>query len=245
MAASDQHKEYPGGPTGRGPISRQTLHGEVVTHLRNMIIEGELPQGDRVPERQLCEQLGISRTPLREALKVLASEGMVELLPNRGARVARLTLDDLQEIFEVLGVLEGLSGELAATNMSDDDIAEVRALHERMVECYENRERLEYFVLNQKIHDKIMEGSQSETLRSIYASICGRVRHARYLTNLSEKRWKQAVTEHGAILSALESRDSEKLFRILRQHLRNKADVAKAAWIESSAGGDKQTRRAS
>ncbi|MCP1674916.1 DNA-binding GntR family transcriptional regulator [Natronocella acetinitrilica] len=236
MAASDQQNPRTDQTSGRR-IARQTLHDEVVNQVRNMIIEGELSQGERVPERQLCEQLGISRTPLREALKVLASEGMVELLPNRGARVTKLTLDDLQEIFEVLGALEGLSGELAAVRMSDADIAEVRELHDRMVDAYEKRERLEYFVLNQQIHDRIMDGAQSETLRSIYQSICGRVRHARYLTNLSEKRWKQAVNEHSAIIGALEDRDSDKLFRILRQHLRNKADVAKAAWIE---GGDRQ-----
>ena len=243
MASSERFKESGEGPGSGRRISRQTLHDEVVSHLRNMIVEGELPQGERVPERRLCEQLGISRTPLREALKVLAAEGMVELLPNRGARVTPLTLDDLGELFDVLGVLEALSGELACTQMSDEEIAAVRALHDRMVECYERRERLEYFLLNQQIHDAIMEGAQSQTLRNTHASICGRVRHARYMANLSEKRWKQAVNEHGAIISALENRDGDALFRILRQHIRNKADVAKAAWAELAA--EKDARKAS
>lgn len=232
-----------GGPRSNGKgrrIPRQSLHDEVVTHLRNMIIEGELPQGERVPERELCEQLDISRTPLREALKVLAAEGMVDLLPNRGARVSKLTLDDLSEIFEVLAVLEALSGELAAVRMSDEEIAEVRALHERMVAHYENRQRLDYFNINEEIHNRIMQGAQSDTLNSIHGSISGRVRHARYMTNLSEKRWKQAVNEHGAMVDALEDRDGEKLFRILRQHLRNKADVAKAAWLEAESRDARQ-----
>src|SRR3984893_4358710 len=86
----------------------QSLHGELLTRLRDHIVEGNIPDGGRVPERQLCEMLAISRTPLREALKVLASEGLVELLPNRGARVRKLSEHDLNELFDVMGGLEGL-----------------------------------------------------------------------------------------------------------------------------------------
>src|SRR6202011_5527571 len=101
-----------------------SLHDEILTRLRDHIVEGNIPDGDRIPERQLCEMLGISRTPLREALKVLASEGLVELLPNRGARVRQLNEHDLDELFDVMGGLEGFAGRLARENTRDAEIAE-------------------------------------------------------------------------------------------------------------------------
>lgn len=223
-------------------INRQTLHDEVTAGLRNMIIEGELAPGERIPERELCEELGISRTPLREALKVLAAEGMVELLPNRGARVIELTLDDLQELFDLLGVLEGLSGELACRHMTDEQIEAVAQLHEQMLICHREGRRLEYFTLNQRIHESIMQGAGNRALQTAHAGISGRISHARYLTNLSGERWQQAVDEHESILAALKQRDGEALFRELRQHLKNKAEVARAAW---AAAQDSADRRAS
>jgi len=223
-------------------INRQTLHDEVTAGLRNMIIEGELAPGERIPERELCEELGISRTPLREALKVLAAEGMVELLPNRGARVIELTLDDLQELFDLLGVLEGLSGELACQHMTDAQIEAVAQLHDEMLLCHREGRRLEYFTLNQRIHEGIMQGAGNRALQAAHAGISGRISHARYLTNLSGERWQQAVDEHESILSALKQRDGEALFRELRQHLKNKAEVASASWV---AAQDSADRRAS
>src|SRR6266700_1157598 len=95
------------------PREEPSLHGEVLGLLRVYLVEGNIPDGTRIPERQLCEMLGITRTPLREALKVLASEGLVDLLPNRGARVARLTERDVDDMFQVMAALESLSGALA------------------------------------------------------------------------------------------------------------------------------------
>lgn len=200
-----------------------------------MIIRGDLPPGQWVRERELCEQLGISRTPLREALKVLAAENMVELLPNRGARVVQPTVEDIEELFEILGVLEALSGELACVRVTDDEIAEIRQLHETMLRHYENGERLEYYKLNEKIHETIMHGSRNHNLITVYRMISGRVRHTRYVSSLTGTRWQQAVGEHCAMMRALENRDSSHMFQILREHLRNKADAAKAAIIQEGA----------
>src|ERR1700751_1689030 len=106
----------------------QSLHDETLTRLRDHIVEGHIPDGGRIPERQLCEMLGISRTPLREALKVLAAEGLVELLPNPGARVRPLSERDLAELFDLMGGLEGLAGRLACETITDAEIAEVERL---------------------------------------------------------------------------------------------------------------------
>src|SRR5579859_6019449 len=114
------------------PREELSLHDEILSRLRDHIVEGNIPDGGRVPERQLCEMLGISRTPLREALKVLAAEGLIELLPNRGARVRQLSERDLAELFDVMGGLEALAGRLACETISDAEIAEIERLHYEM-----------------------------------------------------------------------------------------------------------------
>ena len=162
-----------------GPIARQSLHDAVTARLRDMIVEGEYPPGSRLPERVLCETFGISRTPLREALKVLASEGLLELAPNRGARVAGLTADDVDELFPVMGALEALAGELACARITDTELAEIRALHYQMVLHHKRGERPPYFDLNQQIHEKILEAARNLTLTASYTNLSGRIRRAR------------------------------------------------------------------
>src|SRR4029079_16615271 len=110
------------------------MHDEVVARLRHVLTEGEIPPGARIPERELCASFAISRTPLREALKVLAAEGLVVLLPNRGARAARLTQDDVKELFEVCWALEAAAVELACARISDGQLREIADLQADMVE---------------------------------------------------------------------------------------------------------------
>jgi DNA-binding GntR family transcriptional regulator len=218
---------------GQGPeaIVRVSLHDELISRLRDLIIEGELAPGSKVPERELCDRFQVSRTPLREALKVLASEGLLILAPNRGATVSKLTVRDLDEIFPVMGALEALSGELAASRITEAELAEVRALHEEMVGHFERRELSPYFRLNQKIHEKIMEAAGNPTLAQLHRSLNGRVRRARYLANMSPVRWAQAVEEHTEILEALEHRDPVSLGAILRKHLHNKCETVKESLL--------------
>jgi DNA-binding GntR family transcriptional regulator len=206
----------------------QSLHDEILTRLRDHIVEGNIPDGGRVPERQLCEMLGISRTPLREALKVLASEGLVELLPNRGARVRQLNERDLDELFDVMGGLEGLAGRLACENISDAEITEIERLHYEMYSFYLHRDMHGYFRVNQLIHQRIVEASRNATLLSAYANFAGRIRRVRYSANFARKRdrWGEAMREHEAILDALRRRAGSELSDILFKHLRNKRTAA-------------------
>jgi DNA-binding GntR family transcriptional regulator len=204
---------------------RPNLHDTVVARLRDLIVEGILAPGARIAERQLCESLGVSRTPLREALKVLASEGLVELLPNRGARVARLDERDVEDMFQVMGALEALAGALACAHMTEAELAEIAALHYEMLAQYTRRKLPEYFRLNQAIHAAIVAAARNPILAATYQSLAGRIRRARYLANLSEERWRNAVEEHEAILQALQARDGARLARLLEDHLRNKSAV--------------------
>jgi len=221
-----------------GAIQRRALHDEIIGKLRDMISEGELPPGTRVPEKVLCLRFGVSRTPLREALKVLGSEGLVDLLPNRGATVARLTLNDIEEMFPVMGQLEALAGELACQHATDEEIAEIRLLHSQMVLDYTRSNRSAYFKVNQEIHGKILNAARNQTLCNVHRALAGRVRHARYLANLSQARWAKAVEEHEQILVALAARDGARLSAILKQHLANKLEVVRESLL--GEGGEKE-----
>ena len=210
---------------------RSLLHDEVVSELRAMIVEGEFAPGARLPEKILCERFGISRTPLREAMRILVSEGLVMLTPNRGATVSEITARDVDEMFPVMGTLEALAGEMACKRISEDQLAEIRAFHFQMVLHYRRRELADYFRLNQAIHEKILQAADNPTLTAMHASLEGRIRRARYIANMSEKRWERAVAEHEEILAALEKRDGQRLAEILKQHLENKCATVKEALL--------------
>jgi DNA-binding GntR family transcriptional regulator len=201
------------------------LAAEVVERLRDLIIQGELAPGVKLNERVLCERLRTSRTPVREAIKFLASEGLVELLPNRGAIVTPITAATVREIFVLLGALEALAGELACINASDAAIAEIRALHYQMLAHHARGELAPYFRCNQQIHLRLVEGTGNATLANTYRALNAHVRRARYMANLSRERWDHAVEEHEKILDALTQRDGALLALLLRSHLRNKMQV--------------------
>jgi DNA-binding GntR family transcriptional regulator len=218
-----------GATVAASPIDRRLLHEQAVDLLRDMIVRGDLAAGSRLNERLLCERLGISRTPLREAMKTLAAEGLVRLLRNRGAIVAAIDPDEIADLFAVIGALEALSGELACRHATEPDIAEIAALHYQMRLHYARRERSEYFRHNQAIHEKIVEATRNAVLLDVYRKLSGRVRRARFAANLSDERWSRAVREHDEILDALTRRDGPRLRTLLQQHLRNKLDVVRHA----------------
>ncbi len=198
------------------------LAEEVLERLRDLIIQGELAPGVKLNERVLCARLRTSRTPVREAIKYLASEGLVELLPNRGAIVTPITATTVREMFALLGALEALAGELACANASDADIAEIRALHYQMVAHHARGELAPYFRYNQQIHIRLVECAGNATLAQVYRGLNAHVRRARYMANLSHERWDAAVGEHEEILAALTDRDSTRLQALLRDHLAKK-----------------------
>ncbi|WP_339640377.1 GntR family transcriptional regulator [Jannaschia helgolandensis] len=213
-------------------IIRKSLHHELVDRLQTLIINSELKPGARVPEKELCDQFGVSRTPLREALKVLASDGLVRLEPNRGAWVTQVTEEEVEEVFPVLGALEALSGELACKHITDAEIEEVRALHADMIESYERRDLDAYFSINQKIHRAILTAARNGTLATSCQALSLRMQRARYLANMTDGRWFDAVQEHEKILQYLVARDGKQLAITLLNHMEAKrASVIK--WLQS------------
>ena len=209
----------PAEPDERGPIIRQSLHEAVVSRLRDMIVEGTLASGSRIHEGNLGRELGVSRTPLREALKFIASEGLIELLPGRGAVVREFTRKDIRDIFIVIGNLEALAGRLACVHASDQQIGEVRDLHDRMIEMYRTQTRLTYFKLNQAIHSAILRISGNDALVYVHEILQSRVRRVRYLGHEGAEKWAAAVADHEAIIAGLEARDPERLAHALTNHI--------------------------
>lgn len=203
-------------------IARRPLHEEAADRLRDLIVQGRLAPGARLNERLLTGQLGLSRTPLREAFKVLATEGLVELLPNRGAIVSPIDPARLSETLAVMGALEALAGELACANATDAQLNEIRALHYEMLAYHARGDLAGYFKFNQAIHLKLVKYSGNAVLYNAYRQLNGNVRRARYMANLSKERWDAAVREHEEILAALGARDVQRIRALLQDHLAHK-----------------------
>ena len=210
-------------------IERPTLHNVVVTRLRDMVIEGLLQPGSRIHEGQLGEQLGVSRTPLREALKVLAMEGLVELVPGRGAMVRALTAKDVQDMLSVLSVLEQLAGTLTCQNSSYSVIRDVRQLHDEMMAFYRSGDRLQYFKKNQQIHSALISFTGNASLAMVHEILQSRMRRVRYIGDLNDDTWSRANTDHEEMIAALESRDGRRLAKALVDHLARTWDRVKNA----------------
>lgn len=206
-------------------IPRSALHEQVAARLRTMLVEGRIHPGGKLNERELCELLRVSRTPLREAIKLLAAEGLVDLLPNRGAVAVRLGEADILHAFEMLANLEGMSGELAAVRMGDVELAELKALHYEMLACYSRRDLSGYYRLNALIHTAINNAAKNPLLSKTYREINARVQSLRFRTNQDGAKWQRAVREHESMLEALDAHDAAGLKAILVGHLLRKRDT--------------------
>lgn len=212
---------------GVATFRRTALHDMLVNHLRDMIIEGTLEPGTRLHEGQLGEQLGVSRTPLREAIKYLASEGLIELVPSRGATVKRFSTSDVKDMLAVLRNLEEMAATLACELASEAEIADIRNMHDMMMSKYRQNDRLAYYKLNQDIHLAIVALARNTTLSEVHQMLQTRLKRIRFMANEDENKWADAVSEHEQMIAALEARDGPRLSGIMGNHLSN-------AWLRVS-----------
>lgn len=210
-------------------LPRSTLHSQIAQFLREMIVAGELAPGVRVPEKDLCQQFGCSRTPFREALKVLATEGLVVLLPQRGARVNTISDAELNEIFPIIASLEALAGEMACAALTDAALAAITAMHQAMIAAHEADNHLEYSRHNRAIHFAIFEAAGNDTLTGLYRNLELRIRNIRHTIRQTPQDWRRAISDHEAMLLALQARDAAELGAILRAHVMKTADAVRNA----------------
>lgn len=206
-------------------IPRPVLHQEVGQRLRQLIVEGDIAPGAKLNERELCERLKISRTPLREAIKTLAAEGLVELLPNRGAVAAQLSQDDVAQTFEVIAGLEGQSGELAAQRINDAEVAEIRALNFEMRAAHTRLDLPTYYRINAQIHTLINAAARNTVLTQTYRTVNARLQALRFRSNFDPTKWQRAVDEHEQMVQALAARDPARMRELLVRHLEHKRDA--------------------
>ena len=201
------------------PIRRASLSEQVADRIRDMIIEGHLAPGQKINEAQLVDELGVSRTPMREALHTLAAENLVDLRPSRGALVRKLSAADVHSMLEVLAELEGLAGRLVCERGSDEAIAALLILHDEMMDLYRKSDRLPYYKANQAFHSGIAEASRNRMLMEMQASIQSRLKRIRFVGNRSPERWSAAVLEHARMAQALRDRDGTALQAVMKEHL--------------------------
>jgi DNA-binding GntR family transcriptional regulator len=204
------------------PIARQALPEAAAERLRSLIIEGELAPGARLNERELSERLGVSRTPLREAFRMLAADGLLVQLPNRGAQVVALSANDVRHAFEVMASLEALSGELATQRVTDSDIVDLRAMQAEMEVAHAQHDLPNYYRINREIHDRINAIAANPILTQTFKTLNMRLHALRFRSNLVPAKWDQAVREHRDMIDALATRDGAKLRDILARHLKSK-----------------------
>jgi DNA-binding GntR family transcriptional regulator len=194
-----------------------------------MIVTGQIAPMTYLRERELCESLGISRTPLRGAIRTLAREGLVKILPNRGAVVTQLDIEEVEALFQVVGHIEALAVRIACERAADEEITEITVQHHRMMICYVQRQLQDYLALNRLIHRKLVEASRNRVLVEMWEMLAPRVRRARSLASTNPERWSAAVAEHEAMMAALRVRDGEALGALMEPHYLNGLAVIKAA----------------
>lgn len=214
-------------------IHHPTLPAVVAEKLRQLIIDGTFKPGTWLNERDLCDQLKISRTPLREAYRMLASDGLVSLQPKRGAMVIELSADDIENIFDVLSVLEGLAVRSAAERATDAELAQIAQLHAQMRQGYEQRDIRAYFAASMGTHIAINRAAHNPALTHSYDRLNLQVQALRYKSNFDIDEWTAAVADHEAFVQALLQRDGERAESLIRKHVGSK----KTYNLRGRAGG--------
>lgn len=206
-------------------IRSTSLAQEAYQVLQQMIVHGELAPGARINEPALCEQLDISRTPLREAIRMLSSDGLVARRHNRNAVVTLIDPQELEYLFEAEAGIEGLAVVLAASRMTNTELKQLETLQERLEKLQAKGDRVAYFALNQRIHALLVAGARNPVLEETHRRLLGRLERARYLALNSIERWQESTDEHRAIVEALKARNGELAQRLLSDHVRHTGEA--------------------
>ena len=231
------------------PQPLESLVLRVAQQLRDMLVEGAIVPGAKLNERELAATCDVSRTPLREAIRMLAAEGLVALLPNRGAVALELSVADAAHTFDVIAGLEALSGEWAASRITDAEINEIKATNLEMHAAFLRQDLPAYYRLNAHIHSAINQAARNPVLSATYKQVNARLQALRFKSNQDTDKWREALEQHDAMVAALEQRNGPQLSAILTRHLNAKRDVVLAQLTEKISAQERgkkpRTRAAS
>lgn len=200
-------------------VAPKPLPTQVADYIRDLIIHDRLKPGERIRERVIAAALNVSRTPMRDALKILAMERLVDLLPNRGAVVVQSSDQEIADMLTVYSELEALGGSIACRAASDGDIRRVQHFRDAMAAAFDGEDRAAYFAGNQAFHLSIMAASRNPTLIEMHGHLNIRLYRIRYLAVMRLQDWRAAAGEHDALVDALKSRDGERLAFLVKEHL--------------------------
>ena len=215
---------------GNGRMVDDTLPDQIANHLRREILRGTLKPGAPIKERDNATELGVSRTPMREAIRILAKEGLVELRPARSPVVASPTLKEVTDAITVLVALEELSGKLAVVHATEAEIDTIRAIHERMRDGYDRFDHVERFEVDMEFHTAIAAASHNDALAETHGAYLRRMWRARFLSARTRRNRERVVGQHGDIVHGLETRDADLVARAIHAHLGHLLDSITAAF---------------
>ena len=205
-------------------LSPRALYEEVAELLRQRIFNRELAPGSWIDELKLAEEYGISRTPLREALKVLATEGLVTMKVRRGAYVTEVSDSDLANVYHLLALLESDAAEVVATKATDAQIRELQSLHNELEKSVKNRER--FFEINEAFHMRLLEIANNRWRDQMVADLRKVMKLNRHNSLLKSGRIEESLIEHRAIMAALVARDAAETAQRMREHFKSGLDAA-------------------
>jgi DNA-binding GntR family transcriptional regulator len=200
-------------------IRPRTLHQEVALQIQKMINKGLLVRGQKINEKALCESMGVSRTPVREALRLLKSEGLIDLIPHKGAYISQPCIEEINDMFEVMSVLEGTCARLAVTKMKEKDLQRIESLHEDLEEQYRNRNHEAYLKRNNVFHSFIQELAGNKVLNGVINGLRQKILLHRQRQLYQPERFDQSIKEHRDLLNAFRKKNPASAESLMQKHL--------------------------
>jgi DNA-binding GntR family transcriptional regulator len=200
-------------------IRAKTLHQEVTDQIRKMIRSGALIKGQKIDEKYLCDTMGVSRTPVRESLRMINSDRLIEIIPHKGAYVSQPPIKEIKDMFEVMSVLEGTCARLAAENMKEKDFRRIEALHGKLERHYQNRDHEAYLKVNNTLHVFVQELSGNKVLNDVINGLRQKILLYRHKQLYQPERFQESVREHRDLLTAFRDRDPVLAETVMKRHL--------------------------
>ena len=221
-------------------IEAKTLHQEVTSRLREMIRAGELSRGQKIDEKHLSELMGVSRTPVREALRILHSTGLVDLIPHKGAYVTQPSIEEIQDLFEVMSVLEGTCARLAASRMTKEDLGKIEVLHRSLEKHFRNKDHEAYLETNHHLHVMIQELSGNKVLDDVLNGLRQKVLLYRHRQLYYKDRFEKSMQEHRTILEALQEGNPSQADEAMKKHLTRQCEALVDLYTREQEKADQQ-----
>ena len=209
------------------------LPQEVAKRIREMIRKGILKEGDKIVENPLCQAMGISRTPLREALRLLSSEGLIELIPNKGAFVAQPSMKDIREMFWVMSILEGTCARECAKKMNEKGLKKLDNLYKKLEKHFQEKNHEKYMAVNHKYHTLVQELAGSKVLSEVINGLRQKILLYRYRQIYQPNRLETSMQEHRDLQDAFRKKDPEAAERLMKEHLIRQCEALESAYSET------------